>query len=590
MVNHVARLAGSHHFPLYIFQEPAARAYLRVRHGSSPANSSNVGPSTNAPSRKSFDPMNCLWCVSSRMVIFSVSQSTSRHSKSSSPLRSVSNLSVRCRFLRHYSSPAQAECDPLPPVFNSSPSFSLEGGSQKRPPLSHNSHRLQPARGGPMQAAVTSDTANSAPMDSRVDGLGLDHFASPSTTLDDVLQSISPKIHDTPRHSVTRLSICNREDSLTRRLYHLYTSFPHTSVQSLVAHHDAFPDLQSSRSYNFLIRLAIRHSAFGTAHALLRSMRASRVPEDQTTWKLCVRLLVREGRWPDAYNLVLNLPKSLPRVSLVSDGVLVTIWAELLGTVKRRAFRGRQHTCDPGMHNLTRYRQVMRLLPTLGVATTDTPPPQAVYASVAALLGMKEQEAARKVTAQFITMQPKDLALRLVHLHVAAEPGRQSLATFYRALRDLRGFLALCPELEPNSITLFLLLGHLKGVKPCGIIGDKLVGWFRRRWGNSVVSRRVERRLLALAVKEKRVELIRKWMTCVETRRKVWWMWSLEREVVDGGVPKRRSLTRRPELQFAKGGTELFLVNRLLRRASRVLKERKSAFTKPIVYVETGNR
>lgn len=68
MVNHVTRLAGSHHSPLHIFQEAAARAYLRVRHGSGTANSSNVGPSTNAPLRKSIDPINCPRCVSSRMA------------------------------------------------------------------------------------------------------------------------------------------------------------------------------------------------------------------------------------------------------------------------------------------------------------------------------------------------------------------------------------------------------------------------------------------------------------------------------------------------------------------------------------------
>ena len=485
----------------------------------------------------------------------------------------------RCGFLRHYSSRAQAESAPILPVFNRFPSFSLEGSLRRRPPLGQNSQRIRPSRGGPTQTAVTSNAANSAPTKSRVDVL--DHFVSPSTVLDDDgPQSIPPEVHDTPRRPATGLSICNREDSLIRRLHHLYTSLPHTSVQSLVTYHDTFPDLQSSRSYNFLLRVAIRHSAFATAHALLRSMRSSRVPEDQTTWKLCVRLLVREGRWPEAYDLVLKLPRSPPRVSFVSDGIPVTVWAELLGTVKRRAFRGPQHACDPGMHNLVRYRQVMRLLPTLGVASTEAPPPQAVYASVAALLRMKEQEAARKVTAQFIAMEPKGLTLRLVHLHVAAEPERQTIATFYRALRDLQGFRVLCPELEPNSTTLFLLLGHLKGAKRCGIIGDQFVGWFRRRWGNSVVSPGVERRLLALAVKEKRVDLIRKWMTCVEARRKAWWMWSLEREVVDGGVPKMRRATRRPELRLAKAGTELFLVDRLLRRASRVLKKaRRGACT-----------
>ncbi len=66
MVNHVARLAVSHHHSpfLLIFQEAAARAYLRVQCGSSPANS-NVGPTSNAPSRTSFGPTtNHLWCAS----------------------------------------------------------------------------------------------------------------------------------------------------------------------------------------------------------------------------------------------------------------------------------------------------------------------------------------------------------------------------------------------------------------------------------------------------------------------------------------------------------------------------------------------
>jgi len=344
-------------------------------------------------------------------------------------------------------------------------------------------------------------------------------------------------------------------------------SSPQASIQSLVSYHNLFPSLQSSRSYNFLLQLAIRHSAFGTAHVLLKSMRTSRVPEDQTTWKLYVRLLVREGRWPDAYNFVVDL---LRNPSRAPDTVSVLVWAELLGTIKRGAFQGLLPTRDPGLYTPTRYQQIMRLLPKLGVSSTNTPPPQVVYRSVATLLRMREREAARQVTTEFLKMDSKHLGLQLVHLHMGAEPGSQTLKTFYRALRDLRAFRALYPELEPNSTTLFLLLGHLKGVRRCGTIGHKLVRWFRRRWGNSVVSPRVERRLLVLAVKEKRMGLIRQWMTCVETRRKSWWLWSLEREVVDGRVPERRRITRHPDLRLVKAGTERRRVDRLLRRASCV--------------------
>jgi hypothetical protein len=476
------------------------------------------------------------------MAVFSGFQNAFRDSGR----RLSGNSPGRCRLLRHYSSRAQAESVPLLPVF---------GGLPPRDVL--------------IQTPISSDTRNKESLaDSPVDFL--DHAPTFSTALEDDPLSVLPNIHDNSQRVVKKSGIHHGHYSLFQRLMHLYTSSPHASIQSLVLYHGTFPDQQSSRSYNLLLRLAIRHSAFGTARAVLQAMRASRVPENQTTWKLCVRLLVREGRWSDAYNLVFNLPKTPSRAPFISDGVPITVWAELLGTVKRRAFRGLER--DPGMYTLSRYSHVMHQLPKLGVSSMDTPPPQVVYASVAALLRMQEREAARQVTSQFLSIDPKGLGLQLLHLHVAAEPRRHSLMTFYRAIQDLQGFRMLCPELEPNGTTLFLLLGHLKRVKRCGIIGHNLVQWFRRRWGNSVVSPRVERRLLALAVKEKGVNLIKEWVTCVKPRPKIWWMWSLEREVVDGAAPKRRSVTQQPHLRFAKAGAERLVVNRLLRRVSRMLK------------------
>ena len=423
-----------------------------------------------------------------------------------------------------------------------------------------------------MQTPNTGDTSNKESLTNSRDD-SLEHARASSTALEDDSPSILPEVHDdTSQSAVTKSSVHHGHYSLSQRLLRLYKCFPHVSIQSLVSYHNSFPDQQSSRSYNLLLRLAIRHSAFGVARALIKSMRASRMPGNQTTWKLCVRLLVREGRWSDAYNLVYNLPKSPPRTPFISDGVPISVWVELLGTVKRRAFRNSGRLRDPGMSTLARYRHVMRQLPKLEVSSMDTPPPRVVYASVAALLRMQEREAARQLTTRFLPSDPKGLGLRLLHLHVAPEPGICSLKTFYRATQDLQSFRDLCPELAPNSTTLYLLLGHLKQVERCGIIGHKFVRWFRHRWGNSVVSLGVERRLLALAVKEKRVDLIKEWMTRIKTRQKLWRMWSLEREVVDGTVPRQRSLTRDPDVRLGKAGTKLMYVNRLLRRASRVLK------------------
>jgi hypothetical protein len=466
---------------------------------------------------------------------------------------------VQRGLLRHYSSRALAKSAPILPVFNHIPSLKPKENFKKLSLTGRNPQRFQSPQNVLRKTAHGSSTANS-----QVDFLG-----QALTALEDSPIPTSSDLRDTSQPSVTMSGAGGHEDSLTRRLRHFYLTSPHVSIQSLVSYHASFSKMQSTRSYNLLLQLAIRHSAFDTAHTLLQSMRASLVAEDLTTWKLCVRLLVREGRWSDAYNLVFDLPRNPSRAPFASDGAPVNVWAELLGTTKRRAFRGTTQVRDPGMTSPARYSHVMRQLPKLGISSKDAPPPEVVYASVAALLRMQQREAALQVTTKFLTTDPKGLGLRLVHLHVAAEPRKRTLATFYRALRDLRGFCFICPELKPNGTTLFLLLGHLKRVKQCGIIGHKLVQWFRRRWGNSVVSPCVERRMLALAVKEKRADLIRQWMTCVKTRRKILWMWNLEREAVDGSLRKRRSLSGHPELRLTRAGTERLYVDRLLRRASR---------------------
>ena len=474
-----------------------------------------------------------------------------------------SESTFQCAFLRRYSSRA-SNAPALLPVSDGMP-----------PPPSRTTvmeHTLFDQKNLPLRSprdiTIQTDATRRHPIDS------LDRVPTLSILPEDYLvqNSLNSLTYlDSSKKRPAVVSSPSCEDSLFKRLLHFYMSSPNTPIWSLVAYHSSFPGMQSTRSYNLLLRLAIRHSTFRLAHTLLRLMRTSRVTEDLTTWKLCVRLLVREGRWPEAYNLVIDLPKDPSRAPFTSGVVPVSVWVELLGTTKRRVFQGATHLRDPGLHSLTRYRHLMRQLPKLGISTEDTPPPQVVYASVAALIRMQQREAALQVTTRFLDVDPKGLGLRLVHLHVAAEPRRRTLMTFYRALRDLKGFRVLCPELTPNSTTLFLLLGHLEGVKHCSVIGHKLVGWFRRRWGDSVVSHRVQRRSFALAVKEKRVDLIKYWLTCVKASQTAWWLWSLKRDVVDGEIHKWRSLSRRPDLRLGKVGQERSSMDRVLRRASRTL-------------------
>ena len=56
MINHVARSALSHHSPfLHIFQQAAARAYIRIQRGSSRASAFDTGLGETS-SQESFDP------------------------------------------------------------------------------------------------------------------------------------------------------------------------------------------------------------------------------------------------------------------------------------------------------------------------------------------------------------------------------------------------------------------------------------------------------------------------------------------------------------------------------------------------------
>jgi hypothetical protein len=71
MIHRVARSALSHHSPfLHIFQQAAARAYIRVQCGSNRANAFDTG--LGDTSRESFDPISHPRCAFPGMTVFSI--------------------------------------------------------------------------------------------------------------------------------------------------------------------------------------------------------------------------------------------------------------------------------------------------------------------------------------------------------------------------------------------------------------------------------------------------------------------------------------------------------------------------------------
>jgi len=301
------------------------------------------------------------------------------------------------------------------------------------------------------------------------------------------------------------------------------------------------------------------------------------MPGTLDTWKLRVRLLVREGRWSDAWAIAMNGKDDWVGWRYASDGVPLPVWIELLGTPKKRGQSRRHGQGDAkptkvadSMQSLARYNLVMRQRPKLTMES-GSPPPRVVYASVEALLHMGERQVAQQMTTHFLNLLPEGIALRLVHLHLGVRPTTRGLNTYYQALRELRAFLLIRPTLRPNATTLFVLLGHLRRAEQGGTIGDKLARAYRRRWGEKTWSPQVCRRLLTLAMKEGRQDLVRVLLLAGRVAQDAKLFHAKEKEVL-GGLPRKYRTLIMPSMTrvFSERGTERVRWDKTAIRAGRV--------------------
>ena len=88
-------------------------------------------------------------------------------------------------------------------------------------------------------------------------------------------------------------------------------------------YHDSYPELHTTRSYNFLIGLAMGCGELDTAARLLQRMYHRDLTDDLETRVLRVRLMVRQGLWGEAWETqVAQGPLPLP------------VWLEFFGTIK----------------------------------------------------------------------------------------------------------------------------------------------------------------------------------------------------------------------------------------------------------------
>jgi hypothetical protein len=341
----------------------------------------------------------------------------------------------------------------------------------------------------------------------------------------------------------------------------------------LIAYHSHFPtslSLRSCRSYNLLLSLALRHASFAHVKLLLEQMHQEGIKGNLETWKLGVRWLVRTGKWDQAWRHVNGtLNGERPLIShYPHERAPLLVWLELFGTTKKRAFRKRtgralQHPIDASkgeidMH-LSRYRMLMQEFPALVQASQALTPleftnqtPRTVYLLVQMMLRTEKRDYALSMTRSYLKSLPEkmnnDRCLRkcidLVHLHIIWRSPQWGVKAHHAARKNVVGLLALHPALRPNSTTTLLLLSSLQRAKKCATVGWKFISRFRRRWGESVVDRRVRRRIASFALKEGRLDILKALEAVERISDAARSMWTSE-EAVRGRRERKNNPTRK---------------------------------------------
>lgn len=253
------------------------------------------------------------------------------------------------------------------------------------------------------------------------------------------------------------------------------------------------------------------------------------------TWRLYVRTLVRGGRWPEAVQLIVKSRDIWvnPSASLNDKGrVPAAVWAELLSSLNLSHARRTSHArLDGGLNSHARYNALMRLRETVVLhASSDGPSMETTRLIVEAFLRMGEHKIARAVTFAVLGAYNPSQIVRIANLHIALR-AKNGTRSFYAAYKELEEFTRACPSLKPTAVTFFLLLGHLRRAKQCASVAEPIVRAFVSRWGHRVLSPKVRRRLLSLAVKEGHRRLIRQWATLGMAQKVAVRAWKTEDEV-----------------------------------------------------------
>ncbi|KAF9462139.1 hypothetical protein BDZ94DRAFT_1195093 [Collybia nuda] len=387
-------------------------------------------------------------------------------------------------------------------------------------------------------------------------------------------------------------------------LYLLSHRDPVFSLPTLLDYHDLHTGLRSTRSYNLLVAQALRHASYGTVQWLLKAMKADGLPGNIETWKLKVRWLIQTGWWDQAWNEVMESRNwaitewAPPQNSPIPP----QIWLEFFRTLKRAPARRRymdrweqnssSHAAqnledrpDSTILHLARFHTVTANCPMLTPKGFTQASPRMVYFVVMTMLRSQQAASALSFTQAFFKALPPSIpsnwvrtCQEIIHLHIALGSSQRGLRRLYECRRTMVTLTKTHSALKPTSTSLLLLLSPLRHAKRCGTVAWNICRSFRRQWGTKTVDRRVRRRIMTLAVKEGRMDIVDKILSSEKTYRWAHGMWKKTTLTLGGTHPLRpRKILRPPAKKlFRYNGREERLWQLFRRRKRRVLARRRT--------------
>ena len=318
----------------------------------------------------------------------------------------------------------------------------------------------------------------------------------------------------------------NDRKSLVSALIMLYNNVPALPFPRLIDYHNLFPEHHSTRSFNIIIGLAIKHSARPTAIRLFRQMREEGIQKDEETIKLIIRFLVRIGHWKVAWQSVKQAAERIGNPNNIPLVFLVEFFGSPSNTVGSRLIR------DPTRHGefLVSSNKLREFPNPEGFAMLQAPveyamrhnmhrtPFRILFALSRRLLIIRRGDLARSILDTFVNnfkppLRERDLrdVLDLVHLHLRrqynVEPDgklggfKHSMSIFHRY------FTKSTIGLRPTPMSLFYLLNNLNKNAVRGWRAFRVLRHMRAEWGPRIENEGVRRLVAKFATEDKRPDI-----------------------------------------------------------------------------------